>query len=322
MSIHDRLFATAEFYAPKLLSVRCSKSVDSCCSSSNIKLPNWREKDSARNQLEIEKAEWEKWETSQNYTLITRIVPVILRSFRWDFQKNRTINGRTEIISFVHEWQRISRNLPGIKHISYESDYFHFYFVLIFFIFSVPVVSSSVSHLQIAITIFPSAVSFSFHFRCIVFIYGQSHCAWCNSNMIYVSRFSCSFTKAPHILYVHFICCWTLACEENCASKCTNREKMRNEEQNQRTNETKTGEHIEVNIGTCLVVIFWWSKAVQSKAKMLQIENEAHKWHWIIHETTTRTTLCNLLKNTLSWKEICHRKIEFCTVCSAYFQLS
>lgn len=135
MSIHDRLFATAEFYALKLLSVRCSKSVDSCCSSSIIKLPNWREKDSARNQLEIEKAEWKKRETSQNYTLITRIVPVILRSFRWDFQKNRTINGRTEIISFVHEWQRISRNLPGIKHISYESDYFHFYFVLIFFYF-------------------------------------------------------------------------------------------------------------------------------------------------------------------------------------------
>lgn len=42
--------------------------------------------------------------------------------------KNITINGRTEIISFVHEWRRISGNLSRIKYISYKSDYFHFIF--------------------------------------------------------------------------------------------------------------------------------------------------------------------------------------------------
>lgn len=66
--------------------------------------------------------------------------------------KNITINARTEIISFVHEWQRISE----IKYkFRFESDYFlfppdslAFFFAPFFVLF----ISSSVSHLQIAIT--------------------------------------------------------------------------------------------------------------------------------------------------------------------------
>lgn len=67
--------------------------------------------------------------------LITGIVPAILTVLFFFFvgfcarnSKNTTINGRTEIISFVHEWYRTSENLSRIKYISHEIDYFQFFF--------------------------------------------------------------------------------------------------------------------------------------------------------------------------------------------------
>lgn len=94
---------------------------------------------------------------SRKYILITSTVPAMRSAFRWQEKsvhmqlRNTTINAPTEIISFVHEWQRISE----IKYkFSLKSDYFYFHPILFFAPLRVFIlfISSSVSHPQIAIT--------------------------------------------------------------------------------------------------------------------------------------------------------------------------